>query len=63
MTTSFEEELTKLINRHSIENQSDTPDFILAQYVRNCLHAYNVAVLRRDKWYGEQGLKKIGLKP
>ena len=47
----FEEELTALINSCSQENGSNTPDFILAQYVRGCLAAYNEAVKRRDNWY------------
>ena len=48
---SFEEELTDLINKYSQENQSDTPDFILANYVKNCLAAFTLAVKARDKWY------------
>lgn len=48
----FEKELKQLINRYSIENESDTPDFILAQYVRVCLNAFNEASNAREKWYG-----------
>ncbi len=48
----FRDELQDLINRHSMENGSNTPDFILADYVRDCLTAYDAAVLRRDRWYG-----------
>lgn len=44
--------LESLINRHSVENESDTPDFILAQYLRGCLDAWNKAVRERDRWYG-----------
>jgi hypothetical protein len=50
--STFERELEQLINRHSVENQSATPDFILAQYLRGCLEAWTVASLARDKWYG-----------
>lgn len=49
---TFERELERLINRHCIENESDTPDFTLAQYLRGCLDAFNAAVKRRDDWYG-----------
>lgn len=35
--TAFEKELQTLINRHSKENESDTPDFILANYLKDCL--------------------------
>ncbi len=31
-----------------MENGSDTPDYILAQYLSNCLQAYNDAVTSRD---------------
>ena len=48
----FEKELTELLNRHSAENGSDTPDFILAVYLMDCLLAYNCALKKREKWYG-----------
>lgn len=50
-TPSFEQELQRLINSHSQENGSDTPDFILAQYMQNCLTNFNIAVNARTKWY------------
>lgn len=50
--SAFELALEGLINRHSVENESDTPDFILAGYLRGCLDAYNTTVRARDKWYG-----------
>jgi hypothetical protein len=55
MTTerkTFEEELTDLINRHSRENESDTPDFILARYMEKSLHAFTDATRWREQWYG-----------
>ena len=36
---TFERELESLINRFSKENDSNTPDFILAQYLLGCLQA------------------------
>ena len=48
---NFEEELTELINRHSQENGSDTPDSILAEYLCDCLDFYGKAIRARDKWY------------
>ena len=38
---SFRKELSELINRNSMENASNTPDFILAEYLVNCLMAFN----------------------
>jgi hypothetical protein len=52
MKLDFEKELKQLINRYSVENESDTPDFILAQYVMLCLNAFNEASNAREKWYG-----------
>ena len=39
------------INRNSAENGSDTPDFILAVYLLNCLEAFDKAVHARSAWY------------
>jgi len=50
--SKFEEELTALINKHSLENESDTPDFILAQFMCRQLDTFNVAVRHREDWYG-----------
>lgn len=47
----FEEELCKLINSLSIENYSDTPDFILAKYLTHCLRCFNTATIERNNWY------------
>ena len=49
--SDFERELTALINKHSIEGRSETPDFVLAKYLEACLVNFAVAVLRRDQWY------------
>jgi len=53
MTTNiFGKELESLINRYSKEKESNTPDFILAQYLKDCLDSFNKAVQRREGWYG-----------
>lgn len=49
---SFLDEMTTLINWHSQENASNTPDFILAQYVERCLLNFATAVQQRETWYG-----------
>lgn len=48
-----EEEIREVLNRHSAESVSGTPDFILAQYLIDCLKAYNEAVSARAQWRGE----------
>ena len=44
----FEQELERIINANSIENGSNTPDWILARYLIQCLWAYEYAVNERD---------------
>jgi len=48
----FLKQLEHLINRYSVENVSDTPDFILASYVNDCLSNFANTVRERDKWFG-----------
>lgn len=48
----FRKELKHLLNSNSRENGSDTPDFILAEYLADCLAAWDKAVKRRTQWYG-----------
>jgi len=52
--SQFEMDLRKLINYHSQENGSDTPDFLLAEYLSQCLATFNVIVVAREKWYGRR---------
>ena len=54
METQFEKELSRLINEYSKENDSDTPDFILARYLNAALDNFNAAVKDREQWYGRQ---------
>ena len=50
--TDFERALIVLLNHHSQEGASNTPDFILAQYLIGCLDAFSQAVQQREAWYG-----------
>jgi len=50
--TEFEKELEHLINKHCLENDSNTPDFILAKAVRGFIETFSTAVMEREKWYG-----------
>jgi hypothetical protein len=52
MPETFESELEGLINRYSQERHSNTPDFILAEYLLACLAAWNRGVCERERWYG-----------
>jgi hypothetical protein len=46
------EELTTLLNSFSRENESNTPDFILANFMLSCLVAFEKASNQRENWYG-----------
>lgn len=52
MERSFRDDLTALLNSRCCENGSDTPDFILAEYLFNCLDAFDAATVARERWYG-----------
>lgn len=66
----FERELAALLNKYSKENESDTPDFILAKFLNNCLVAvnrwhpgdllnfYGLMMKDRDKWYNKPWNRK-----
>ena len=53
MKKDFKQELTELINKHSLEKEMrDTPDFILAQVCIDAMAVFTEAIARRDEWYG-----------
>jgi hypothetical protein len=41
------------INSVSAENDSNTPDFILAEYLVHCLEGFAIASVNREDWYGK----------
>ena len=49
---SFIDAIEDLINRQSRENESNTPDFILAKYLLTCLEAFEEATRSRDEFFG-----------
>lgn len=52
--SKFEKELQALINRYCLENGSNTPDFMLAEYLSDCLAVFNKTVNLREQWYGRK---------
>ena len=44
-------ELTRLLNLHSQENNSGTPDFILATYMIGALKLFEATTVQRDTWW------------
>jgi len=52
MSAELRDEIAKVLNRHSRENRSDTPDFLLAEYVLDSLDAFDRVTRMRETWYG-----------
>lgn len=57
--SEFLRELTALINKHSMENQSNTPDFVLAKYLVGCLDNFAIATAGRDSLLASR--KNVGV--
>ena len=51
----LEEEIRSALNRASRENVSNTPDWILAEYLLACLNAYEAATRKRVVAADKQG--------
>lgn len=50
--SQLREEIQTAINRASAENESGTPDFILASFLTDSLQAFDNATNLRDRWWG-----------
>ena len=48
----FEKELEALINKHSIENKCDMPDFILARMIVAFIKAVGSPIKQNLDWHG-----------
>lgn len=46
------EKIREVLNQHCAENESNTPDYILAGTIMKVIDALNVAINERDKFYG-----------
>lgn len=59
---TFKSELTTLINKHSLENITNTPDYILADYLLNCLEAFYDAIHARNQWHSADSNNNVELR-
>lgn len=57
----FQRELATLINKHSLERPSNLPDYVLAEYLTQCLVALNVALLTTSSSLHEREAKQPGM--
>ena len=51
-------DIAKVLNTHSMENRSNTPDFILAEHLVGCLEVFDKATNRRSEWYNPKEEEK-----
>ena len=49
---AFEKELEQLINKYSIENEVDMPDFVLAGMLCRMIKAMGPSIKRNLDWHG-----------
>ena len=49
---AFIKDMAAVINKHSRENVSNTPDFLLAEYLYECLSGAENLIICREKYYG-----------
>ena len=56
MNPNFYNELSSLLNKYNKEGGSNTPDYILANYLINCLKNFDSITKQREIFYGR--LKK-----
>lgn len=60
--TEFERELEGLINKYSSQSESDSPDFMLAEYLINCLNNFNPVTRKKGRWNANVGYKSDVMK-
>ncbi len=60
---SLRNDIRTAINCASRENATNTPDFVLAEYLINCLNAFDQAIVRRAQWYGRMDVPGHGSMP
>ncbi len=53
--TELVREFSRVVNSHSIECDSNTPDFIIGEYLVDCLLAFQLGVCKRTVWYNPEG--------
>ena len=50
MTLTLEQELSELLNSHNADSETQTPDYILATYLLDCMRAFRIAMEHREAW-------------
>src|SRR5690348_16325233 len=55
-TENIGQGLEQLLNQFSAENESNTPDYILASLLRKTLQTWDNHTKERDRWWGNRSL-------
>ena len=50
--SNLRKDIEEVINNLRLEDKCNTPDFILAEYLVDCLETFDKAINKREKWYG-----------
>jgi hypothetical protein len=53
---SLERDLERLLNQHSVENGSNTPDYVLASLLKATLDTWELHMKERDRWWGNRSI-------
>jgi hypothetical protein len=51
---NFKKELAQLINKHSIENKVDMPDFILAEMLCRMIETMGPSIKANIRWWNKE---------
>lgn len=56
----FQEDLRAIINKHSMDSQCNTPDFLLAGMLTEHLEAYRKTMAANMKWHEPKAIGQAG---
>ena len=51
---NLKKDIEVLINKYNYDAMTDTPDFVLAEYLMNCLRNYLVTKYNTEEWFGKR---------
>lgn len=57
VSKEFQDDLANLINRHSLEQICNIPDFLLAEYIAKQIESFAKTTVNRDKWFNFSAFK------
>lgn len=55
-------EVATVLNKYSQENRSNTPDFMLSEFMLGCLNVYENTIVARNAWYSRTSSPTVPIK-